>query len=281
MELKKGMDVTPIIAYLEGVDSKSLRLVCCETVEKVMSWNLTKHSHNIVEMIYLIDASASIHSENHVLSSSWCDVIVYPPHHVHQEYVDTTRAQKCMYLQFDMRSSYSLNQPFQVKDTDRTIYWLMNQIIKLYHKPNMTNQKNLIEVYLQAILLNMRTYLTDTFEKRDIVSQCVQYIEHNYQEEITLEKLAKMCFVTPSYISRLFKEQLKTTPMQYVTAIRMEAAKQLLCFSKESITNIAEMVGIEDAKYFSRVFKKVTQETPLVYRKKFEYKQSVLKNQNI
>lgn len=88
-----------------------------------------------------------------------------------------------------------------------------------------------------------------------------QYIDNNYTREITAESLSKRYGYTHSYINRIFKKDCGATPMQYVTALRMEHARELL-LQDIDIKKIAAMTGCEDARYFSRVFKNETGLTP-------------------
>lgn len=88
-----------------------------------------------------------------------------------------------------------------------------------------------------------------------------QYIDAHYHQEITAETLSRRYGYTPSYINRIFKRDSGTTPLQYVTALRMERAKELL-LQDIDIKKIAAATGYEDARYFSRVFKNETGLTP-------------------
>lgn len=269
MENKRTGEFSHIIEFMNHIDYSSIKFEYSEMVDEGHRWNLSKHSHNLIEMIYLIDAKAYINMSDKTLYPTWCDMVVYPPHHIHQEYIDMNYAQKCMYIQFDVKSSIELTEPFKVKDTDGKLYWLLSEIIELSRKSGPDREDELIVTYIKAMLINMKLYLTEIEGKKDIVTQAIHYIGYNYAEEITVDRLAKIFYVSPSYISRLFLKKLGVSPMNYVSRIRVEAAKKLLCFSGESINEISIMIGIEDPKYFSRLFKKITDCTPSEYRKKF------------
>lgn len=269
MEDKKSGEVSNIIEFMNHIDYNSIKFEYSEMVEEGHRWNLSRHSHNLIEMIYLIDAKAYINMSDKTLYPTWCDMVVYPPHHIHQEYIDMNYTQKCMYIQFDVKSSIELTEPFKIKDKEGKLYWLLSEIIEHSQKDIDYKEDELIITYIKAMLINMKRYLTELEEKKDIVTQAIHYIGYNYAEEITVDRLAKKFYVSPSYISRLFHKRLGASPMNYVASIRIEAAKKLLCFSMESINEISTMIGIEDPKYFSRLFKKTTDYTPSEFRKKF------------
>ncbi|MDN5276704.1 MAG: two-component system, response regulator YesN [Clostridiales bacterium] len=74
-------------------------------------------------------------------------------------------------------------------------------------------------------------------------------------------------YISPYYLSHLFKEELNITFLEYLTMVRMEEAKKLLKDTSLSIVAIASQVGYEDASYFSKVFKKYVGISPAQYRK--------------
>lgn len=100
----------------------------------------------------------------------------------------------------------------------------------------------------------------------DLVWQAIRYIEDNYPEPITVEGLAGLLGCSASYLSRLFKKQLATTPNDYLIKVRMDHAKQLLSDTQATLQEIAASTGYLDVYYFSRVFKKHTGLPPLRFR---------------
>ena len=101
---------------------------------------------------------------------------------------------------------------------------------------------------------------------RDTMNKAVNYIEKNYMSRITLDNLAKEVCLSPTYFSRLFKKEMKSTFSEYLNRIRVWHAKNLLLNNNLSLADIAQMVGFEDQSYFSKVFKKETKITPLKFR---------------
>ncbi len=116
------------------------------------------------------------------------------------------------------------------------------------------------------------TFLDTVYESRNIknsklLSDAMNYIRENYKENLSLENVAQQVFISPYYLSHLFKEELGITFVEYLTRIRMEEAKRLLKEPRLSIVAIASEVGYEDASYFSKVFKKNLGISPNQYRK--------------
>ncbi|MEA4968944.1 MAG: helix-turn-helix transcriptional regulator [Candidatus Pelethousia sp.] len=69
------------------------------------------------------------------------------------------------------------------------------------------------------------------------------------------ESLAQTFHVSPSYLHKIFRKQLNTSPIQYISNIKINEAQYLLSTSDLSIIQIAERCGFGDSRYFSRVFK--------------------------
>lgn len=97
-------------------------------------------------------------------------------------------------------------------------------------------------------------------------SMLLDYIEHNLSECITLDSLAQQAHFDKSYLIARFKESLGTSPMRYVSHLRIERAKSLLATTDDSITQIAQAVGFSSIHYFSRFFKEKEGLAPIEYR---------------
>ncbi|MGM0921253.1 MAG: response regulator [Bacillota bacterium] len=103
-------------------------------------------------------------------------------------------------------------------------------------------------------------------EGNDFISMAKKYIHNHYQESLSLEDVAANVELTPTYFTKMFKEQTKLTFIDYVTDVRIEKSKELLLNTKLSLKEIAYEVGYKDPNYFSRVFKKWTNLSPKHYR---------------
>lgn len=101
---------------------------------------------------------------------------------------------------------------------------------------------------------------------KDELDLSLQYIELNLHEKIGLNDVAGYIHISPTYYSRLFKENIGLNFIEYLTKRRIKTAKLLLEHTKLSIYEIAEKVGFNESNYFSRVFKENTGASPTEYR---------------
>ena len=100
----------------------------------------------------------------------------------------------------------------------------------------------------------------------DAIYKAIQYMSNNFIEKITLEDVAAEIFLSSAYFSKIFKEQTGFNFSQYLNKLRIEKSKSLLRNSRLPLVDIAGMVGYEDQSYFTKVFKKITGNSPGKYR---------------
>lgn len=138
--------------------------------------------------------------------------------------------------------------------------------------------KELLKVkYAYDVLCEIINYINsdlyyDKNTKNSIMS-VLEYINMNYHERFTNEKLASKTKYGTSYFRKLFTEIVGISPLQYVTKVKMEKAKELLYSDINKISEIAELLGFENVYYFSNAFKKYYGLSPIKYTKK-DYKES-------
>ena len=99
------------------------------------------------------------------------------------------------------------------------------------------------------------------------VNKAKQYIDENYMKELTLDDVSRVVNISSYYFSKVFKEETGENFIDYLTKLRIEAAKNLLKTTNKSMKEIALEVGYSDPNYFSRNFKKYTGKTPTDYAK--------------
>lgn len=99
------------------------------------------------------------------------------------------------------------------------------------------------------------------------VRLCIDYLEENYGEHITLETLGKLSGYVPLHILRLFRESTGQTPHEYLCSYRLLQAKKLLCTTYDSINDIALACGFHSASHFQKLFQKRFGITPNRFRK--------------
>ncbi|MDF2675593.1 MAG: transcriptional regulator containing an amidase domain and an AraC-type DNA-binding domain, partial [Clostridiales bacterium] len=93
-------------------------------------------------------------------------------------------------------------------------------------------------------------------EKTNIVNTILQYLNENYMKQISLDRIASNMYLSPVYISKIFKEETGESPINHLIRIRLTKANELLNSGDIPIKTIASNVGYDDAYYFSKLYKK-------------------------
>ena len=95
----------------------------------------------------------------------------------------------------------------------------------------------------------------------------INYIDEHYKEKIYIEELSAMINVSPDYFTKMFKESIGKTPIDYINAMKVNAAMDLLCTTELPMTEIADSIGFCNPNYFHKIFKQYMLTSPLAYRK--------------
>lgn len=111
-----------------------------------------------------------------------------------------------------------------------------------------------------------------TGKKRRELIDVKAFLDEHYTEKITLDYLSASFYIDKFYLSKIFKETYGVTINSYILSKRITQAKRLLRFSDLSIDEIGSRVGMNDANYFSRSFKKLEGISPSEYKKTWENK---------
>ena len=104
--------------------------------------------------------------------------------------------------------------------------------------------------------------------KHQIVANVQEYIRKNLDKRLSLPEVAAVYNISPNYLSRLFTQYAGTGFVEYITAERIHAAREMLARGEGPVYEIAEKLGFENAFYFSKVFKKVEGVSPREYLRK-------------
>ncbi len=108
--------------------------------------------------------------------------------------------------------------------------------------------------------------------KEQTVEIIKEYIHSHLGEHITINQLAELVYLSPDYITKIFKQITGITLKKYIMEIRLEEAKKLLRTSEDTIGNIAAEVGYDNLSYFISQFQKCYSITPKQYQLKNEHK---------
>ncbi len=104
---------------------------------------------------------------------------------------------------------------------------------------------------------------------RPHVDRALAYMEKSVREHLTVEDIARKLGLSEEHFIRTFREEVRMTPHQYFTRLKVEGASGLLMSTDKTVGEISDWFGFENQFHFSRIFRKCTGLSPLQYRKTY------------
>ena len=128
------------------------------------------------------------------------------------------------------------------------IYLMMTSLLRYY-----CGSKNELDRMIYHNVMRLRPIIT--------------YISEHYKEKIYIETMAEMITVSPDYFTKMFKDSIGKTPIDYINALRINRAMQMLATTDTSVNDISDQLGFSNSNYFHKIFKQYMDTSPAAYRK--------------
>ncbi|GIP41069.1 hypothetical protein J31TS4_43490 [Paenibacillus sp. J31TS4] len=184
------------------------------------------------------------------------------------DYAESHPGKEGWSLKTSAERPFPLQGMYTISDTPKLIY-LLEQLLALKNKRGpITGMRRriMLQELMLTVVLDFRSQLI-TGDTTSAIERTQDYMSWHYQEPLTLEQLAQMAGLSVSHYSRLFRKYSGYSPIDYLTNLRMDRAKELLVLSGYRLKSIANSVGYADEFYFSRIFKKIEGVSPREYAK--------------
>ncbi|MFB0526823.1 MAG: response regulator [bacterium] len=112
----------------------------------------------------------------------------------------------------------------------------------------------------------------NTLGTKGKIEKVKRFVQRNYHKKVSLKDAAQAVYLSPKYLSRIFKQITGKSFNEYKLKIKIEKARELLTKTGYNVNQLAEKLGYENAESFIRLFKKLAGYTPTEYRKKIQRK---------
>lgn len=250
------------------------------------------HSHDHLELAFILSGEGRYRFEDGIISVKEGDMLILNPGVKHQ-------ALACPEAETPATEFFTGAADFQIPGYPantlptpeeghvlHTAGELRQKLFKIYSameaEKAMCRQGRyfMLKAYLmQMMILVLREqcepvaqtagYAFESFNKKDVVERMIDYFEDHYSEKISLDQIAENMYLSPFYISKIFKSETGDTPIRHLINIRLEKAREMLVGGHAgSIQEVAASVGYDDAYHFSKLFKKRYGMSPSQARKK-------------
>lgn len=249
---------------------------------------ITTHWHESTELIYCIEGRLNAQVSNALYYMEAGDILMINSNTAHSTWSPTEN--RVFVIQFPKKimkklslGVYGKSKVIKIvpsirrknKENYLRLIDILSKIISDYEKTNKNNYwKIMSNIYLLfEIIMNHLTVdysenskLTDKPKSLIQMQAIVEYIQKNYQEDLTLYKISSFFNYNSSYFSRFFKENFGVNYSDYLKSVRLEKSYRLLQNKDLSIMNIALEVGFNSSKAFNTAFKEKFGHTPHQYR---------------
>ena len=256
----------------------------------------TIHWHDEIEVMYIVKGKGTflIDDEEHLVTEG--DIVYISPRLIHSgQAIDNNNFITICYV-IDINYLLSLSGEH---NTDKYISSLDEQkISKTIIKPKDPGYKAIknclhlidlctvdkgiayqleikMQLYSFFALLYKNGYFsvnnTKTFdrESEELVKKAINYIQANYNKQLTVNEIAKHVGLSPSHFMSVFKQHTKLTCIKYINSYRLNIAETILKETDESVLQIAQDCGFNNLSLFNREFKKSYFSTPTQYRRNY------------
>lgn len=164
-------------------------------------------------------------------------------------------------------SCFHLKNTFEIKTTiDR----LLSVSIENISAKDVIADFTLKELFIRLMQTQARTLILDNYRKHTATNRfafATEYIKAHIHEEITIDKLSNLCYMSKPTFFRSFKREFGISPVDFIIQERIKVAKKLLKDVNVTISQACYSVGINNLSYFFKLFKRIEGVTPNEYRK--------------
>lgn len=205
-----------------------------------------------------------------------------PPHLISSYEADKGDPWSYMWIEFDgLKAEHFIKQAGL--DRDHLIFQqaknakespVYKQLIKLIEEHDKRSSLIIANAYhfIDALIEESIYHVQDKHDeiKEFYIREALNYIELNFQNQISVEDISEHCNLNRHYFSRLFKEKMSTSPQNFLIRYRLSKACELLKYSQMNLQEIAEAVGYSNQFNFSTAFKRHYQLSPQHWKKNYQ-----------
>lgn len=234
-----------------------------------------EHLHAHTEFLYVLEGQTrvSVGTASYEMKQGDCALVF--PGQVHSYYA--SEANRIWLLIFDTSVTASFQHllqkvrpvcPYVSADcVDPDVTLAVDRLSRLNMEENPALAAAWIQIILGHILPRLELTEKKQPENEDLTYQLIRYMAEHFQEELSLDSLAKALHVNKYYLSHIFSEKLHISFPQYLGHLRVDYACNAMQYSDKSLTVIWSEAGFASQRSFNRIFREIKGMSPLTYRK--------------
>ncbi len=217
-------------------------------------------------LVYFTDGEITYKFENYELTATSETLLFLPKGSVYEMHI--TKRSKYICVDFDFEQSDSVREAEIYKNLPSSV---PNEFMKLFYNRYRVEPWCIAETFssLYRICASaLRTKYKSYSKSSQKTTDAIKYILEKYTfPSLSISEISKEIGISETHLRRLVKSKINMSPVQYISYLRIEKAKNLLLDSNCMIQEIAELCGFSDQYYFSREFKSAVGISPTEYKK--------------
>jgi YesN/AraC family two-component response regulator len=224
--------------------------------------NIDRHQIKFHELTFLIEGEMTYYVNDEKIEMTSGDIVYLPSRCMRQRDIGDGHNE---YISINFHTFENLPlKYFSPNSINEEILLLLGYFDKVYSSHTESKPKKLIHI-LEALIMQ----ISDNMQKggkTPIAITIANYLSCHYSEKITLEEISQETYFSVAYCESEFRKAFGKSIIHYLIDLRISEAKNLLMETSLPCSVIANMVGFEDANYFSRIFKQRIGFSPIQYR---------------
>ena len=241
-------------------------------------WHSVPHTHNYTELFFIVGGKGQFLIQDQVFPVDVNNLVIINPNVLHTE--DSLNSQPLEYIVLgidgiELATNKNSNGQFCILDHYESveISSCMRNILREMELKN-TGYEDVCQAYMEILIIRlMRSTSLAVQSDPQVISgnrQCAavrRHIDLHFKEPLTLEQLAEEAHMNKYYLSHAFKREYGISPINYMISRRVEESKYLLAETDLPMSQIAQLLGFSSLSYFSQVFRRSQNISPMEYRK--------------
>lgn len=239
-----------------------------------------KHGHNAIEIVAVFCGKVRCYVNDRGKDLSEGEFLIVNSNDIHAVAIDRSGEMIVIQIPLNVFGKY-LSEDHRIcfeqeeENKDETFMKLIRQMYQAYQETKEGFEFRVQSLFYQILYLLVTQYRKMTEieglkegKQTGRLSEIITYMEENYSRELTLEQLAQKFGYSATYLSRMFRKDVKINYKEYLTNIRLEHAYRDLRSTRMPIVDIAVNNGFPNSKAFSKAFQKIYGTLPSKYRKR-------------
>ena len=240
-------------------------------------WHSVPHTHNHTELFFIVSGKGQFLIQDQTFPVGVNNLVIINPNVLHTE--ASLNAQPLEYIVLgidgiELATNENSNGQFWILDYFESVE-VSSCLRNILREMELKNPgyEDVCQAYMEILIIRLMRNTTMTVQiKPQVISgnrQCAtvkRYIDLHFKEPLTLEQLSEEAHMSKYYLSHAFKQEYGVSPINYMISRRIEESKYLLSETDLSMSQIAQLLGFSSLSYFSQVFRKSQDISPMEFR---------------